>query len=150
ELSPSRSGLQLFCLGDLPPEGRKEGAFEGYQTARFVTVTGEHLSDTPVTIEERQQQLEKVHTRVFAARPAKAKQEQGAPREPTNLDDRELLRRARECLTNGNRFSKLWAGDSSDYKSRSEADAGLVNFLAFWTGGNYDRVVDLFAQSGLA
>ena len=54
EASPSGEGVRLFLLGKLPPHGRKRGNFEAYETARYVTVTGQHIDGTPTTIEDRQ------------------------------------------------------------------------------------------------
>lgn len=40
EYSPSGTGLRLFMRGKLPGTGRKSGALEIYDNARFLTVTG--------------------------------------------------------------------------------------------------------------
>jgi primase-polymerase (primpol)-like protein len=148
EASPSGAGLRIFSFGDLPPEGRREGPFEVYQTGRYVTVTGCHIEGTPRTVEHRQEVLEKVHARMFARRKRK-KEECYAPSEPTRLEDQEVLRRARACSKTGSRFGRLWDGDASDYKSRSEADLALCNYLRFWAGRDKERIDNLFRQSGL-
>src|SRR5262249_29421066 len=72
----------------------------------------------------------------------------GSPR-PLDITDADLIEKARRARNNGDKFRRLWDGDRSGYVSASEADAALVNYLIFWTGGNFERVVDLFAQSGL-
>ncbi|MCI0464601.1 MAG: DUF3987 domain-containing protein [Gemmataceae bacterium] len=54
ELSPSGRGLRILLRGKLPPHGRKRGRFEVYETARYVTVTGQHLQGMPLAIEDRQ------------------------------------------------------------------------------------------------
>lgn len=43
----------------------------------------------------------------------------------------------------------MWAGDTSGYDSHSEADSALCCKLAFWTGGDRERMDQLFRQSGL-
>ncbi len=51
---------------------------------------------------------------------------------------------------NGERFCRLWRGDTSDYDNdHSRADAALCCMLAFWTGGDVERVDRLFRRSGL-
>jgi len=64
-------------------------------------------------------------------------------------DDEALI--ARACAAkNGDRFSRLWAGDASPYgDDASAADQALCNLLAFWTGRDEDRMDRLFRRSGL-
>jgi primase-polymerase (primpol)-like protein len=72
-----------------------------------------------------------------------------------DLPDSELLRRAMgsksgdtiQGLLDGD--SSLWSGRDSRYPSQSEADMGLCFYLAFWTGGDPDRMDRLFRDSGL-
>ncbi|MFC7174890.1 hypothetical protein ACFQL0_19220 [Haloplanus litoreus] len=52
-----------------------------------------------------------------------------------------------EALYDGR--SELWSGRDSRYPSQSEADMGLCFYLAFWTGGDPDRMDRLFRDSGL-
>ena len=65
-----------------------------------------------------------------------------------DLSDRELLEKARDA-DNGDRFDALWRGDTAGYPSHSEADMALCNLLAFWTGGDRQRMDRLFRESGL-
>ena len=64
------------------------------------------------------------------------------------LSDTEVIQRALSA-SNGERFSRLWAGDVSGYGCHSEADLALCGMLAFWTGGDATRIDSLFRQSGL-
>jgi primase-polymerase (primpol)-like protein len=66
---------------------------------------------------------------------------------PPELDDDELLRRVRDAR-NGAKFAALWAGDTSAYRSPSEADLALCSLLAFWTS-EPARIDNLFRQSSL-
>lgn len=50
---------------------------------------------------------------------------------------------------NGAEIRRLWEGDTSAYKSQSEADQALCNHLAFWCQGDTARMDALFRQSGL-
>ena len=64
------------------------------------------------------------------------------------LSDEEVVRKAL-AASNGERFSRLWNGDTRGYGSHSEADLALCGMLAFWTGGDATRIDSLFRQSGL-
>ena len=68
--------------------------------------------------------------------------------DPLDLSDTEILIRAWQAA-DSEAFDKLWAGDTSDYASNSEADLALCSYLVFWTGGDPGRVDELFRQSGL-
>lgn len=74
-------------------------------------------------------------------------------RAPKGLTKEALLRIARRGK-DGDRFARLWNGDTSDYPSQSEADLALCNKLCFYTG-NYTtgadpvRMDELFRKSGL-
>ncbi len=152
EVSPSGCGLRLFVYGKLPATGRKRGRVECYETARYVTITGQHVQGTPQTIEHRQDALLRFHAQTWPApavssgnTPSDASRAQAQLR---TADDAEIVRLAM-AAKNGEDFRALWNGDWSAYGSQSEADAGLCNHLAFWCAGDEQRIGDLFAQSGL-
>jgi hypothetical protein len=146
EVSPSGCGLRLFCRGQLPPQGRKNGNFEIYDSGRYVTVTGQHLGGTPLTIERRQEQIGRWHTHFFPPGPPHEVNGQAAAKQPLDLDDAELLRKA-EQAANGEKFKRLWSGSSAGYPSPSEADCALCGILAFWVHGDTVRIDRLFRQS---
>lgn len=76
-------------------------------------------------------------------------EKQSKPKPQTvSLDDQALIAKAKSAK-DGAKFTALWEGDISGYDSHSEADLSLCCLLAFWTGGNYDRIDKLFRQSGL-
>jgi primase-polymerase (primpol)-like protein len=65
------------------------------------------------------------------------------------LSDEELIERAK-VARNGERFRRLWEGDASDYgNDHSRADLALCRILAFWCGGDAERMDRLFRSSGL-
>jgi putative DNA primase/helicase len=53
EISPSGTGLRLLAIGKLPPEFRKLGGYECYDSVRFLTLTGNLLAGSPRSINER-------------------------------------------------------------------------------------------------
>lgn len=63
EVSPSGKGIRIMVRGKLPVGRRKNGNFEAYGKERYVTITGNHLSGTPLTIETRNGELTEFHKR---------------------------------------------------------------------------------------
>ena len=64
------------------------------------------------------------------------------------LSDEAVIAKA-FAAKNGEKFRRLWNGDTTDYKSQSEADAALVASLAFWCSGDREQMDRLFRQSAL-
>ncbi|WP_135820889.1 phage NrS-1 polymerase family protein [Halostella litorea] len=176
EVSPSGTGYHVLVRGRLPGERNRSGDIELYEDARYFTVTGDHVAGTPETVELRTTELETVYAEYLApdrsdtvesTAPGTDTRESnprtnadtgsGTETETTtgtqsptaaSLSDTALLDRAR-AAANGEKFARLWQGNTSGYDSHSEADMALCSMLAFWTGGDTDRVNRLFARSGL-
>ncbi len=170
EGSPSGTGLHIICRGSLlPSAGNRSGDVPGmkeleiYEDGRYFTFTGRHLDGTPETVEDRESELHALCEDHFGASESEDTAEDSEPESPesgssespsstpstpNNLDDRELIEKAKEADDSG-KFEALWSGDTSGYTSHSEADQALVNKLAFWTGGDRAQIERLFADSGL-
>ncbi|MGI8520321.1 MAG: AAA family ATPase [Actinomycetota bacterium] len=158
EVSPSGTGLHVIVKGnvnghriqtsDTPWGGRHFGA---YSHGRFFTMSGRKLPEVPDSIEERQEHLNDVLDQLLPE-PEPAPQNRGRPRgvEPLDLGDEELLDKACHAR-NGAEFSALYdRGDVSGHGGDdSAADLALCNLLAFWTGGDPERIDRLFRRSGL-
>lgn len=144
EISPSGIGLHFIVRATLPEGRRRNGRVEMYDRGRFFTVAGDHLPGTPGDIEDRQEQIDALHARLFP-RESPAKNGNAPSNSPT---DAEVQRRAMSAA-NGARFAALWAGDRSGYASDSEADLTLCSMLAFWVGTDEGRTASLFTRSGL-
>ncbi|MDQ2843880.1 MAG: hypothetical protein M3Y72_23155 [Acidobacteriota bacterium] len=146
EVSPSGDGLHIVIKGLLAGSGRRAKALEIYYSGRYFTITGKHLGGTPGVVEERQSELDALLRTRFSAEPEPTRP---ANKKPNIAADNDLLARAMEARS-GARFMKLWSGDISDYGGdHSRADAALCRMLAFWTGGDGERVDRLFRMSGL-
>src|SRR5215212_559985 len=150
EISPSGTGVHVLVRATLLEGRNRKGRFETYDRDRYFTVTGKHLAGTPQTIERRQEELGGVVRRMFGEQSANGHTNPvAAPdRLDNGLSDDEVVRKALSAA-NGERFSRLWSGDTSGYDSHSEADLALCGMLAFWTGGDAARIDTLFRQSGL-
>jgi hypothetical protein len=120
--------------------------FETYDHARFAYLTGDLLDGMPATIEPRQEQHDTVCQSFW---PELSQQKsKAAPTGITDADE-ELLGRAFRAK-NGAKVRALYAGDTSGYTSRPEADLALAGHLAFWTGPDADHIERLMRASGLA
>lgn len=153
EISPSGAGIRIFCL---LPDGFtydtrayyiKHGDIEVYipgYTNRFLTVTGNALTDNDVT-----EATDALHwlLNTYMRRPTPLVPEVQALRE-SYLSDDKVIEKATSAK-NGDKFVRLWNGDITGYRSRSEADAAFISMLAFWCNGDKAQIDRLFRQSGL-
>jgi len=173
EVSPSRAGAKVVVKGrKLGPRCRtpyEGGEIEMYDCERYFALTGHRLDGTPATVEDRQEQLDQLYSKLFPPKqkthkPGKTAGASAVERNgtghrdagtdtiggggATNLSDEELLDKARKAK-NGAWFTALWDGSTNGYQSHSEADLALCGSLAFWCGPYADRIDRLFRQSGL-
>jgi putative DNA primase/helicase len=150
EVSPSGTGLHIFVKATLPGRNNRKGPVEMYESGRYFTLTGQHLDGTPAEIHERQDVLERLYDHVFKTeKPVDATKANGHRPRPMDVGDDELLALAMRAK-NGEKFSRLWRGDTSEYAGdESRADLALCSHLAFWTDGDTVRMDRLFRQSGL-
>jgi putative DNA primase/helicase len=152
EISPSGKGLHTWVIAELPDKskGRRRHKLEIYNQSRFICVTGNHLEETPLTLESRQAELNTIYQRFFPPKPVR-QDPQACQTVPISISDSELLRKASKAKNgSGEAFDRLYRGDISDYDNDpSRADQALASRLAFWTGRDSGRMDALFRQSGL-
>ena len=158
EVSPSGTGVHVIVKGALPEGRNRHGDVELYETARFFTVTGDHLDGTPTTVGNRIDELADVHAKYLTLDTEQGQAPEPDGRDPTRhhseshdgneLGDDELLEKARNAA-NGEKFDRLYRGSTAGYESQSEADMALCSLLAFWTGGDTHQIDRLFRDSGL-
>jgi putative DNA primase/helicase len=149
EVSPSGTGLHIFVKATLPGPNNRKGPLEMYESGRYFTLTGEHLDGTPSEIHERQDVLERLYRHVFKNKSAGEANGHRPQTAPLDVGDEDVLALAMQAK-NGEKFSRLWRGDTSDYAGDdSRADLALCSLLAFWTDGDTERMDQLFRQSGL-
>ncbi len=147
EISPSGTGVHIFARGKLPAGGRKKSNVEMYDSARFFTMTGVLVDGPPTEVADRSNELAAYHAEVFGDQKARTPE----PKHPDRIvgpDDEELLDRALSAK-NGDKFARLWSGDTEGYPSPSEAELALCGMLVFWTCGDASRIDALFRKSSL-
>ncbi len=96
EVSPSGAGLRLIARGKIPATVKCDPAHvEIYRSQRYLTITGDHVPDTPTTIEPAPRTIEALMARVAErqpkAEPASASESEPAKhaRAPLNFVKRE-------------------------------------------------------------
>ena len=157
EVSPSGTGYHVIVQGFVPDGGNRGDIddvshLEMYDKSRYFTVTGDHVDSTPEAVAQRVDVVRDLHAEYIA----EANEENdhsgdsdGSVSSPVSLEDSELLEKAKNA-ENGKEFSRLWRGDTSAHQGdHSRADLALCAKLAFWTGGDKQRIDSLFRQSGL-
>jgi putative DNA primase/helicase len=153
EVSISGKGVHIVFRGTLP-RGRRQCdepsenhvGFALYDGSRFFTFSG-HVFPGSGPIQDLTAAMEKLHARLFPARPSVGNGHQLSS--PPDVSDAELIGKAHSAA-NGPDFTRLWQGDwKGRYPSQSEADLALCRHLAFWTGRDAARMDSLFRQSGL-
>lgn len=156
ELSPSGAGVHILCRGKKPSDkcrtsipkswnGQPDAHVEVYDAGRYFTVTGRRLEQTPFELKEGTENLQKLFAELW---PEPSHSQQLCPSPSVNFSDQELFDKIQRS-DQAAKFTKLWAGDSSDFPSASEADLSLCCILAFWTRKDAARIDSLFRQSAL-
>jgi energy-coupling factor transporter ATP-binding protein EcfA2 len=139
-------GWHVIIRASLNGDGRHPHGLGIFDRGRYFVMTGKHLKGTPLTIEERQAELDEV---LAAFLPASQPAGPPLPAQPVDLDDHALLLKA-FAAKNGAEVEALWQGSwEGRHASQSEADLALCNHLAFWTGRDSARIDRLFRESGL-
>ena len=177
EISPSETGLRGFGLGFVPDGGNRgdiedgAGHLEMYDSGRYLTVTGQRVDGSPDEVRQVNDEIADIHAEHIAdpepereapdpagdggvradspaANPTPDGDSSGSTDAGSDLSDDELLAKATDA-ENGDKFRRLWNGNTTSYPSHSEADLALAGLLAFWTGGDRRRIDRLFRQSDL-
>ena len=169
EVSPSGHGVKLWIKNSGLDKGRRNDEYHGggveiYSKSRYFTVTGDRLDslhETIVTIDS--ETFYRFFELVFDTPDPENPSDEPTPGNeppPINHSDQEIIRKAKNCRVNGEKFRKLWDGDISDYSrldestgirvpDHSRADCALCALLAFWTHKDHATIDRLFRRSGL-
>lgn len=144
EYSPSGRGIRSFFLyHGAPLPNRKKGEIELYFEKHFLSCTGDlyegrrRLRDGTIGAARIEQSLRPIMP-LLPQMPLKDVPE----------DDQELIEKMFGSRR-GPTIRRLWGGDLL-HKSDSESDYALMGDLAFWTGGDVERMIRLFLSSGRA
>jgi primase-polymerase (primpol)-like protein len=133
EWSPSGQGVHVLLRGRIPGPRRRKAQVEMYDQARFFAMTGEQVVGTPVTIEERQAELELIYRMVFP--PAPAVTVDGAVDAHLHLDERVRRRRCESRRRSGEgRWQDTYGSQSRPtWRSRRCSPSGCRPMPRAWT-----------------
>ena len=147
EISQSGKGVHIICRGTLPDGARRRGNVEMYCDKRYFAMTGNLYADGKYReIVDCTKSIKILHEKYLGNNTPKVAQKHV---DPVNLDDQEIINKARGCRT-GAAFQLLYSGAwEGIYSSQSEADLALCNQLAFWTQRNAEQMDRIFRTSGL-
>lgn len=139
---PSQNGKLDSCYYCKNPNNDLEIYFGG-MTNRFLTFTGDIISNLPIVdcTDAAQWFLDK-----YMFRPALPDALDIVPCAYLTIEQGIAKALASK---NGDKFRKVWNGDTSDYNSPSEADMYLAGRLAFWFGCDYNLMEEAFSKSNL-
>lgn len=171
EVSSSGRGLHIIGSGKCPPHGctNRGLGLEFYTSGRFVALTGTHASGdsardfTPTLetfISEYFPTTSETGTGDLWERWEALLKRGAHPDFTSSINDEEIIVRACKSVsgsnvfTNKSTFKDLWENNISvlqeTYNSNTNAmDAGLAQHLAFWTGGDGERIKRLMLLSAL-
>ncbi len=147
ERSCSGRGIHIFLKGNLPPDCMKrndEIGLEMYDTKRFCCVTGDIISSTN-ELHDYSSEIKKLSISMMGRKVINdmPKAYYGKP----SISDQEIISKAMRSKS-GNKFSRLYSGDTSGYASASSADLALVAMIAFYTQDK-NQIDHIFRMSGL-
>lgn len=147
EISRSGTGIHIICKGKLPEGARRRGGVEMYSEGRYFIMTGNIYNQKYTKIKDCTESVKVLHHKYLPS--TTVKPERKVTPEIIDLEDAEVIDKARACRS-GSLFSILYSGQwESVYSSQSEADLALCNMLAFWTGRNEGQMDRIFRSSGL-
>lgn len=165
EVSPSGTGLRVFCRGRKPGTRSKSGDREMYDGrdakgnpgGRFLTLTG-HSYGEPQPIIPKQEAVDELYARWFTeetkAKPNASTSGTTKNAQPSSSSDDEILLERMFASKNGAAIKALWDGDTSAYAKdgndgESEADEALIIHLLWWCNYDIAWADRLFRRSAL-
>jgi hypothetical protein len=140
EVSPSGKGLHVIVKGSVVA-GRKRNKVEIYSSGRFFTMTGNVHNNKPVG--DYQDLLTLLWNQIGES----ATQPAFHIDKPEADNDETIINRALEAV-NGEKFSKLLAGNREGYPTPSEADFAFIDIIGFYTQ-NRAQITRIFKNSKL-
>lgn len=155
EMSPSEKGIHIIVKGELPEyiagTGKKnpELGLEVYRHGRYFTFTGNHLSGTDRSVEERTEEIQILFDKYFVEKKKLTGKGVKVQRssEISSLSNSELWVRMFKSK-NGGSIQDLYNGHLIN-GDHSSSDLALCNHLAFWTDKDPSKMDSLFRESAL-
>ena len=150
EMSPSGTGVHVFCRAVKPGKKSRGGGVEMYTDGRYIRMTGRTMGGRD-TIRNAQKAVAAVYRRHVDTSSENAANVPQKPPQPAEMppDAQTVVELARRSAK-GARFDELMRGDTSSYgDDHSRADLALCSMLAFFARGDTGLVDEIFRTSGL-
>jgi putative DNA primase/helicase len=147
ELSQSGTGAHVLVKGEIPGDRRRKGNIEMYSKERFFVVTGSHIKGSPAKIRENQKAINELYKKRFGENEPKKKENKKQLENRIKLSNSEIIDIASRAK-NSDKFKSLYNGNTSGYKSDSDADMAFCALLAFYTQEEI-QIDSIFRSSGL-
>lgn len=154
EFSPSRTGIHVWIKAQIRQSVRYDpGGVEIYDSARYITVTGDVWNDAPIA--EASAEIGEIVAALLALR----QQNRPAPQShevPVNIPDVSIEERIRVAFAsaNGEKIRRLFEGDLRGYEDSSEdgfdrsaADMALCRHLCYYSSGDPEILKALMRSS---
>ena len=151
EVSPSGTGIRAFAFGTIPKALKLSAiGLELYSTGRYLTVTGRRLPDSPSHVRHCEAEIRAVYEQFAEGFGRKRPPRTASRRSPgvAGRSDREVIDRILRSRR-PERFERLYAGNTCDYGSESEADFALACILCWWCGNDAAQVESIMRGSVL-
>ena len=128
EISPSGEGIRIFLYGKLPEKGRRRGPIECYGDARHLTVTGNHIRETPKDINRDQEVIDWFHKKFIAGEAISAKTDihklqhqinsepDQSSSQVSTAETKSIVEKIRASKQK-DKFDRLFKGDIAEYLS---------------------------------
>lgn len=172
EFSPSGTGVHVFVKGKMIKAGTRKKQPDGtdremYFEKHYMTVTGNHVPETPLEINGTQEAIDELYDKWFSDK------KELSPKRKTSVNDFKVFDMPNSLINNsspskclsltknqvinfcknapsgfGEKFNKIFNGDISMYESKSHADMALAGMIAFHTY-DYEMVKDIIQESAL-
>lgn len=145
EISQSGEGAHVIAKGKIPGTRNRKDGREMYDRGRFFVVTGNHIAETPQTINKApEESVLEIYSKIDAS---STKDAEGLG---PIFTDFEVIEKC-ENAANGKLFEQLYSGNwhaVGRYTSQNEADLALCNLLAAQTR-DPKKIDRIFSGSGL-
>ena len=149
ERSISGKGLHFFgttSRSDDLKSFSKDGTVEFYRKGHFISMTGDIETGCSALRSFDTPEMSQFITENFERRPVWSGQRQGQ-QGISKLSDQQVLDKA-FASKNGDTIKALYNGEDL-FRDRSRSDMALMSHLAYWTNGDVDQMLRIFATSGL-
>lgn len=163
EYSPSGKGIHIICKVDptkLPNDGGKWDSkkyyinnrsiglelYSGDYTNHMMSFTGNAIDDIPIA--DCTEGVIEVMNKYMLKPKSEVDETMMGDGEYLYLDDMEILPKM-FAGKNGDKLKALHEGDISGYDSQSEAELAFLSAVAFYTGGDRERMDEFYRCSGL-